>query len=140
VYLLQAMAKEYLNPDALFPSLESGFSQIVVAGGSRTIYISGQTAWDANLQIVGGSDLGQQARQALANLQTAVEVAGGSLADVVALRIYIVNYRPEQADAISAALREFFPAERRPASTWVGVPGLAVADFLIEIEATAVLE
>jgi 2-iminobutanoate/2-iminopropanoate deaminase len=140
VYLHRAMAKEYLNPGALFPSLESGFSQIVVASGSRTIYISGQTAWDANRQIVGGSDLGQQARQALANLQTAVEVAGGSLADVVALRIYIVNYQPEQADAISGALREFFPAERRPASTWVGVPGLAVADFLIEIEATAVLE
>lgn len=134
------MPKEYLNPEALFPSLESGFSQIVVASGRRTIYISGQTAWNANRQIVGGNDLGQQARQALANLQTAVEVAGGTMADVVALRIYIVNYRPEQADAMSSALREFFPAERRPASTWIGVPALAVTDFLIEIEATAVLE
>jgi enamine deaminase RidA (YjgF/YER057c/UK114 family) len=133
VYLLITMAKEYLNPDALFPSLESGFSQIVVASGSRTIYISGQTAWDANRQIVGGSDLGQQARQALANLQTAVEVAGGTLADVVALRLYIVNYKPEQADAIGSALRQFFPAERRPASTWIGVAALAVSDFLIEI-------
>jgi enamine deaminase RidA (YjgF/YER057c/UK114 family) len=140
VYLLNTMAKEYLNPQALFPSLESGFSQIVVASGSRTIYISGQTAWDAKRKIVGGNDLGQQARQALANLQTAVEAAGGTMADVVALRIYIVNYHPEQADAISSALREFFPAERRPASTWIGVPALAVSDFLIEIEATAVLE
>jgi enamine deaminase RidA (YjgF/YER057c/UK114 family) len=134
------MPKAYLNPDALFPSLENGFSQIVVASGRKTIYLSGQTAWDAKRQIVGGNDLGQQTRQALANLQTAVEVAGGTLADVVALRIYIVNYRPEQADAISSALCEFFPAERRPASTWIGVPALAVTDFLIEIEATAVLE
>jgi 2-iminobutanoate/2-iminopropanoate deaminase len=140
VYLVNTMAKEYLNPDSLFPSLESGFSQIVVASGSRTIYLSGQTAWDAERQIVGGSDLGLQTRQALRNLQTAVEAGGGTLADVVALRIYIVNYRREQAEAISGALREFFPAERRPASTWIGVPALAVEDFLIEIEATAVLD
>jgi enamine deaminase RidA (YjgF/YER057c/UK114 family) len=37
-------------------------------------------------------------------------------------------------------LREFFSAERPPASTWLGISSLAVADFLIEIEATAVIE
>jgi len=120
------MPKEYTNPDSLFRSLEYGFFQIVAANGGKTVYISGQTAWDAQRQIIGGADLAQQARQALA--------------DVVALRIYIVNYRPEQADAVGGALREFFPKEERPASTWIGVSALAVADFLIEIEATAVLE
>jgi 2-iminobutanoate/2-iminopropanoate deaminase len=140
VYLLNTMSKQYLNPASLFPSLESGFSQIVIASGSKTVYISGQTAWDANRQIIGGTDLGRQTRQTLRNIQTAVEIAGGTLADVVALRIYIVNYMPEQADAISDALREFFPEDRRPASTWIGVPTLAVPDFLIEIEATAVLD
>src|SRR5205085_4026297 len=108
------MSKQYLNPDSLFPSLESGFSQIVIASGSKTVFISGQTAWDANRQIIGGTDLGQQTRLALRNIQTAVESAGGTMADVVALRIYIVNYNPEQADTISSALQEFFPEERRP--------------------------
>ena len=134
------MTKKFINPASLFPSLPSGFSQIVVASGSKTVYISGQTAWDAQKQIVGGKDLAQQTRQALLNVETAVEAAGGSLADIVALRIYIVNYRPDQADAISSALREFFPEEKRPASTWIGVSALAVEDFLIEIEATAVLD
>jgi enamine deaminase RidA (YjgF/YER057c/UK114 family) len=134
------MPKEYTNPDSLFGSLEYGFSQIVSASGAKTIYISGQTAWDTHRQIIGGTDLAQQARQALRNVQAAVEAVGGTLADVVALRIYIVNYRPEQADAIGSALREFFPEEKRPASTWIGVSTLAVPDFLIEIEATAVLE
>ena len=46
----------------------------------------------------------------------------------------------EQAEAIAGALREFFPEEKRPASTWIGVSALAVPDFLIEIEATGVLE
>ena len=134
------MPKEYINPNSLFRSLEYGFSQIVVAKGGKTVYISGQTAWDAQRQIIGGTDLAQQARQALRNVQAAVEAVGGTLADVVALRIYIVNYRPEQADAVGSALREFFPKEKRPASTWIGVSALAVPDFLIEIEATAVLE
>ncbi|MGZ5552793.1 MAG: RidA family protein [Chthoniobacterales bacterium] len=133
------MPKEYVNPKTLFPSLKHGFSQVVSASGAKTVYISGQTAWDAQKQLVGGTDLAQQSRQALRNVKTAVEAAGGTLADVVALRIYIVNYRPEQADAIGGALREFFPEERRPASTWIGVCALASSDFLIEIEAIAVL-
>jgi enamine deaminase RidA (YjgF/YER057c/UK114 family) len=134
------MPKEYINPDSLFPSLEHGFSQIVCATGGKMVYISGQTAWDAHKQIIGGTDLAQQARQALRNVQAAIEAAGGTLADVVALRIYIVNYTPEQADAVGGALREFFLEGKRPASTWVGVSSLAVSDFLVEIEATAVLE
>ena len=105
------MPKEYTNPDSLFRSLEYGFSQIVAANGGKTVYISGQTAWNAQRQIIGGTDLAQQARQALRNVQAAVEAVGGTLADVVALRIYIVNYRPEQADAVRGALREFSQRE-----------------------------
>lgn len=134
------MPKEYINPDSLFPSLPSGFSQIVAASGRKTVYISGQTAWDAEKRIVGGNDLGEQTRQALHNIRSAMEAAGGALSDVVSLRIYVVNYKQEKADAVASALREFFPEAARPASTWVGVSALAVPDFLIEIEATAVLE
>ena len=134
------MSKKYINPDSLFPSLQSGFSQIVVAQGSRTVYISGQTAWNAEKQIIGGNNLAEQTRQAFANLQIAMEEAGGTLADVVSLRIYIVNYKPEDADAIGSALRDYFPETHHPASTWLGVSSLAVADFLVEIEAIAVLE
>ena len=104
------------------------------------MFLSGQTAWDANKQIVGGMDLGEQTRQALCNVRSAVEAAGGTMADVVSLRIYIVNYKPENAAAIGAALREFFPEEDAPATTWIGVQSLAVEEFLIEIEAVAVLD
>ena len=131
--------KEHINPPSLFPSLQYGFSQIVTAQGGKTVYISGQTAWDANKQIVGGMDLCGQTRQALRNVRTAVEAVGGTMADVVSLRIYVVNYKPEDAGAVGEALREFFPAEAPPASTWLGVTSLAVRDFLIEIEAIAVV-
>jgi enamine deaminase RidA (YjgF/YER057c/UK114 family) len=134
------MPKEYLNPNTLFPSVPHGFSQVVVASGKKTVFISGQTAWDAKKNIVGRDSLLEQARQALRNLAAAMEVTGGTLGDVVALRIYVVNYRPENANAVGTALREFFSPEHPPASTWIGVSTLAVPDFLIEIEATAVLD
>jgi 2-iminobutanoate/2-iminopropanoate deaminase len=134
------MPKEHLNPNTLFPSLPIGFSQGVVTTGGRILFLSGQTAWDANKQIVGGNDLGAQTRQALRNVQLGVEAAGGTLADVVSLRLYIVNPQPGDTSPVGEALREFFSSDKPPASTWLGVMSLAVPDFLIEIEAIAVLE
>jgi enamine deaminase RidA (YjgF/YER057c/UK114 family) len=134
------MPKEYVNPKDLFPSLPHGFSQVVVATGRTMVFISGQTAWDVRKNIVGGDSVLEQARQALRNLETAIEATGGTLTDIVALRIYIVNYQAESATAVRTALREFFSSENPPASTWIGVSALAVPEFLIEIEATAVLD
>jgi 2-iminobutanoate/2-iminopropanoate deaminase len=134
------MPKEYINPPSLFRSRDNGFSQAVAASGTRTLYLSGQTAWDANRQIVGGTDLGNQARQAFRNVQTVVEASGGTISDVVSLRIYVVNYGPAKAEAVGTALRESFTGPARPATTWIGVVSLADPGFLIEIEATAVLE
>jgi len=131
------MPKKYVNPASLFPSVELGFSQVVIASGAKTVFISGQTAWDANKRIV-GRNLGEQARQALHNVKTAVEAAGGALSDIVALRIYIVHLA-KNVEAVGSALREMFPTNP-PTSTWIGVASLAVPEFLIEIEATAVLE
>jgi enamine deaminase RidA (YjgF/YER057c/UK114 family) len=67
------MPKEYINPNSLFPSLPHGFSQIVVATGKKMVFISGQTAWDEQKNIVGGDSVLEQARQAFRNLATAME-------------------------------------------------------------------
>ncbi|MCB9006685.1 MAG: RidA family protein, partial [Ardenticatenaceae bacterium] len=85
------MTKESLNPNSLFNSLQYGFSQIVVAEGQRTVYFSGQVAWDENENIVGENDLRAQVWQSLKNVETAVTTAGATLNDIVALRIYIVQ-------------------------------------------------
>src|SRR5262252_82011 len=102
------MPKEHLNPSGLFPSLPHGFSQVVVASGRKMVFISGQPAWDARKNIVGGDSVLEQARQAFRNLETAMEAAGGFLKDIVALRIYIVDYQADSATAVGIALREFF--------------------------------
>jgi 2-iminobutanoate/2-iminopropanoate deaminase len=134
------MPKTYLNPETLFPSEQYGFSQIVVSRGGATVYISGQVAWDANQEIGDRGDLGVQTRRALDNVETAVRAAGGTRDDIVALRIYIVGEHIRNGRPIRESLLAFFHPDRLPASTWIGVPALANPDFLIEIEATAVVE
>ena len=134
------MPKEYINPNNLFQSLPHGFSQIVVATGKRMVFVSGQTAWDEGKNIVGRDSVLEQARQAFRNLEKAMEAAGGTLKDIVALRIYVVDYQAECGTAVGTALGEVFSSQNPPASTWIGVSALADPEFLIEIEATAVLD
>jgi 2-iminobutanoate/2-iminopropanoate deaminase len=135
------MTKEYLNPSDL-PNWSESFSQIVIvrAGSTRTIYVSGQVSVDADNNVVGHGDLGRQAEVALENLSKALAAAGATTADVVRLGIYIKDYRRDQAEIISAALRKRFVAGRMPASTWLGVVSLALDELLVEIEATAVVD
>ena len=90
----------------------------------RTLDLSGQTAWDAQKQVMG----------------RIVEAAGGSLDDVVSLRIYVVGLLPDGAAAVGAALPASFSEPRRRATTWIGVTALARPEFLIEVEAVAVLD
>lgn len=66
------MTKISLNPDDLFNSRQYGFSQIVAAQGSRTVYLSGQVVRDENQRIVGENDLRAQVWQRLRNVETAV--------------------------------------------------------------------
>ena len=134
------MPKIYLNPPELFPSQQYGFSQIVVSRGGALVHLSGQVAGDADEQIGGAGDLAAQTRRALANVEMAVRAAGGTRADIVSLRIYIVAGQMGQGRIIREALLAFFDPMHLPVSTWIGVVALANPDFLIEIEAAAVIE
>jgi len=134
------MTKTALNPSELFNSRQYGFSQIVVAEGRRTIHFSGQVAWDENQQITGKDDFAAQTYHAFKNLETAVTLAGATMADVVSLRIYIVQEYLAASKPVSDNLKRFFPGDSPPAATWIGVYGLANPDFLIEVEAVAVVD
>jgi enamine deaminase RidA (YjgF/YER057c/UK114 family) len=117
------MPKKHVNPPSLFPSVEHGFSQIVIANGAKTVFISGQTAWDANKRIV-GRNCGEQLHQALQNVETAVDAAGGTLSDIVALRIYVVHLA-ENVEAVGSVLRDVF-ATNPPTSTPIFFGGTAL--------------
>ncbi len=134
------MSTEALQPEQLFPSAPFGFSQVVVSTGSRHIHCAGQTAWDTEMQLVGGLDLGKQMRKALENVGHALEAAGASPANVVRTIIFVVDYQREHAEVIGQAMAEFFGTDRLPASTLIGVQALAMPEFLVEVQATAVID
>ena len=115
------MPKEHINPDTLFLFVPHGFSQVIATHGGKTIYISGQTAWDAEKRLVGGNSLEAQAKQALQNVRHAVETAGGSLADVVALTLCggLQTMMPT-----AGGVPEFFPGVHPP-TILVGVSSLS---------------
>lgn len=132
------MTIERGNPDELFNSVQYGFSQATAATGSKIISVSGQVAWTADQELIGKGDLHLEAVKALENLEIALRSVQAELSDVLSLRIYIVDYKHEQSESISRALKAFFPEGSGPTATWVGVNCLANPDFRIEIEAMAV--
>jgi enamine deaminase RidA (YjgF/YER057c/UK114 family) len=134
------MASERINPPDLYTAVEYGFSHAVASTGGRTIHCAGQVAWDREHNLVGVGDLAAQAAQALANLRTVLAAAGATPAEVVRLRTYVVAYDPDKLPVIGRALADFYAGVEPAANTLVGVDALALPGFLIEIEATAVVQ
>ncbi|MEX0957737.1 MAG: RidA family protein [Burkholderiales bacterium] len=127
---------DFLNPDGLFKP--STFTQVVITKGERTVYISGQTARDADSRVVGVGDVRAQTAKVFDNMRTAVEAAGGSMADIAKITTYIVDLKPDDRIWIGEMVKRHFP--RPPAHTLVGISALAAPELLVEIEAIAILD
>jgi enamine deaminase RidA (YjgF/YER057c/UK114 family) len=127
---------QFMNPDGLFKP--STFTQVVIAEGSKTVYISGQTARDEKGDIIGVGDVRRQAGKVFDNLRVAVEAAGGSMKDVARITTFVVGLRPDDRVWIGEMVKNAFP--RPPSHTLVGISALAAPELLIEIEAIAVLD
>jgi len=82
------MSKEIFSPATLPPPV--GYSHIAKVNKGTLIYLAGQVSSDASGKLVGEGDFEAQAEQVFRNLKIAVEAAGGSLADIVKLNIYLV--------------------------------------------------
>ncbi len=132
------MAAEFINPPTLGKT--HGWTHVVTSRGGRTIHISGQTGIDAAGNVVGKGDLKRQTEQTFENLRLALAAAGATWNDVMVTRLYVVNLKPEHVPIIREVRSRYVSAEHPPASTLVGVSALVGADWLIEIEATAVVE
>jgi 2-iminobutanoate/2-iminopropanoate deaminase len=133
------MNKQYINPAELYNSTQFGYSQATVSNPGKLVFISAQFPCNEDQHLVGGADIISQARQAFDNLKIAIEKSGGSLKDIVMLKLYMVDYREEDADAVGSIMKEYFGTDNPPASTWIGVKSLVNYKFLIGIEAQAVI-
>lgn len=131
------MTFNLINPESL--GAPHGYSNGVLIGGGRLLFIAGQVAWDQQQQIV-SADLVEQFDRALANLITVVTEAGGHPEQIARLVIYVTDkqdYRARMKE-IGARYRARM-GKHFPAMVLVEVAGLLEDDAKIEIEGTAVL-
>ena len=131
------MPLERLNPEGMSTPLS--YSHVVVAGGSRIVFVAGQVGMDGHGKLTGPGDLAAQARQAYRNVVAALAAVGATPADIARLTTYVVDHSPELLPVILKARSEVL-GDHLPASTLVGVKALARPEYLIEVEATAVLD
>ena len=129
------MTLQLINPEDL--PVPSTYTHVVVATGTRMVFIAGQEPEDVHGNLVGPGDLAAQARQVYANLGRALAAAGARPEEVTKITIYVVHHRPEHLPVIERARQDLF-GEHKPADTVVGVETLAGPGYLIEVDAIAV--
>jgi 2-iminobutanoate/2-iminopropanoate deaminase len=113
------------------------YSQGIRVTGAQTIlFLSGQVAYDKDGGVLYPGDFKAQAREAFKAIKSLVESAGGTMDSIVKLNTYLTDIR-YRADL--ALVRQEFFSKKPPASTLVEVSALAHPDWMIEIEAIAIL-
>jgi enamine deaminase RidA (YjgF/YER057c/UK114 family) len=128
---------EHINPEGMHRS--PVFSQgIIIPAAARTLIIGGQNGVDETGNVV-ASDLGGQTAQAVDNLIKVLEAAGGTLDDLVRVGLFIKG-EEDITPGFNEWMKRAGGIRNPPTVTAVRVLGLANPDFLIEIEATAVLK
>ena len=130
------MKKQIVSSKLRQPSGHFSHAIMTEARG-RLVFLSGMTARRADGSIAGIGDIEAQTRQVCENLKAAVEEAGGTLDDIVRVDVYVRNM--EHFDAIHKVRREYFKAPA-PASTMVEVCKMTSPEYLIEINAIAVVD
>ena len=128
---------QHINPDGL--SKNPAFTNVIsVTGNVKTIYIGGQDAVDASGTIVGKGNIKQQTEQVFSNLQAALKAGGAELENVIKWNIYIVQGQPIQP-AFEVFQNVWGRRPNPPAITVMFVFGLANPEFLVEMDAIAVV-
>ncbi len=128
---------QYVNPPAL--PVNPAYTQMVVASGPvKTIYIGMQNAVDAERHIVGKGDIAAQTEQVLKNIQACLDAAGAKPEHIVQMNVYVLQGQSIQ-EGFGAFQRFWGGRPNPPANTVIFVPTFAPTDFLVGVDAVAVV-
>lgn len=133
------MEKRIINPASL--ARPSGFSHGILTTGGRMLFLAGQTAFNADGQLVAPGDLVGQYEEALRHLKIIVEEAGGKMPDIVKITIFVKDRDDYLAHLkpLGAVHRAFF-GSYYPATALFEVSRFFQDGILIEIEGLAMLD
>jgi enamine deaminase RidA (YjgF/YER057c/UK114 family) len=126
---------EFLIPDTMPKSV--GYSQAARVTGGAVVFIAGQVALDKSGSLVGKDDCRAQLQQVFENLKAAVEATGGTFHDVIKLNSYFLDL--SHLAEFREVRDQYVNLKNPPASTAVQVPRLFRPEFLVEVEAVAVV-
>jgi len=126
---------EHINPETI--AAPRGYTHVVTATGGKLVFISGQVAMDAEGNLVGEGDVGAQTEQVFENLNAALAAAGGDFSHVVKFGFFMTDI--EQAGAAREVRDRYVDTANPPASTAVEVSRLVRPEFLVEVDAIAVV-
>ena len=128
---------KHLNPEGLHKN--PTYSQAVVTTGDvKTVYVGGQNAVDVSGEVIGKGDIKAQAEQIFKNLERALAGGGARLDQVIKWNIYVLEGQPPQP-AFEVFQRVWGNRSNPPLITLLFVSGLAQPDYLMELDAVAVV-
>jgi enamine deaminase RidA (YjgF/YER057c/UK114 family) len=131
-----------VNPDGL-PKVDA-YHHVSVATGSKTVYVAGQVAWDAEGRTVGEGDLAAQVEQCYLNVATALAGVGASFDDVVKRTVYVVDWAldklPLYQEGVSRASAKLGVDVSRAPGSLLGIAAPFTPDLMVEVEAVAVMD
>lgn len=134
------MTVQFVHPDGLLR--QTDYSPVAVATGNRLILLAGQAGVTPDFQPA-APDLAGQVHAALRNVIIGVKGAGGDVGDLARLTFYIVDWAPEKWNEVLSGITRAQQSEGLPAPTppitIIGVQALFTPEFVVEIEAIAVL-
>ncbi|MGE5109347.1 MAG: RidA family protein [Acidobacteriaceae bacterium] len=128
---------EFINPKGL--AAAHGYTHVITTKPGKMVFISGQVAMDREGHLVGKGDLRAQTKQVFENLKTALTAAGATFDDVVKITWYVKGYNPSFLSTLRDVRDEYVKKEAPPTSTLVGVTSLFQDDYLLEVDAVAVI-
>lgn len=129
---------EHINPEGLIKN--PAFTNVIaVSGNVKTIYIGEQNSNNAKGEIVGKGNLKEQTVQVLENIKTALAAAGAQPKDVIKWTLNVVHGQNLQ-EGFAAFQQAWGPQTNPPVITMAFVSALANPDYLIGMEAIAVVE
>ena len=133
--MTQSSVRFVNSPDAHTPV---GYSHAAeIGGGGKVVLISGQVALDKDGNLVGPGDMRAQAQQVFENLKAALASVGGDFSHVVKMTYFVTD--ASQFPVVREVRNQYLNTDNPPASTGVAVRQLVREEWLIEVEATAVV-
>jgi len=115
---------------------QRAFSPLVATHGGRMLWVAGHGGLHGTEKSLDG-DFDAQARQAFRNIEATLALAGGKLADIVSMTVFIIDAR--YGDRFIEIRKEMFPDGRYPASALITVAGFARPAMMVEIQCVAVV-